>query len=160
ETLREKKGYTYGVRSHFDARSSAGPFYVSASLETARLSEALDDLRVEMQALLGDRPPSPVEREDASRSLVESQARHFETPSSLVARFAGLFLHGLPSDYHESLSNRLQAVSVDSMLEAARRHIRPDRLIAVVVADAETTIRGLEKLDWGPVERIGESADG
>ncbi len=77
-----------------------------------------------------------------------------------MGRFAGLFLHGLPADYHESLSNRLEAVTVDSMLEAAHRHIRPDRLIAVVVADAETTIQGLERLDWGPVERVGESTDG
>ncbi len=60
ETLREKKGYTYGVRSHFDARSNAGPFWVSASLESARLSQALDDLRVEIEALLDNRPPSAV----------------------------------------------------------------------------------------------------
>ncbi len=159
ETLREKKGYTYGVRSHFDARSKPGPFWISASLESARLSQALADLRTEVEELLRDRPPTESERDDARRSLVESQARQFETPSALVARHAGLFLHGLPPDYHASLSDRLGAVTVDSMLQAAHRHIRPEQFVAVVVADAETAAPGLERLEWGPVERVEELAD-
>jgi predicted Zn-dependent peptidase len=89
---------------------------------------------------------------------VGSQARQFETPSALVARYAGLFLHGLPPGHHASLSERLEAVTVDSMLQAALRHIRPENLVAVVVADAETTAVDLERLDWGPLERVDESA--
>ena len=55
--LREEKGFTYGVRSHFDCRRGAGPFSVSASVQTDRVAEALVDLRREVVAPAG-RPPA------------------------------------------------------------------------------------------------------
>ncbi len=110
--LREEKGFTYGVRSHFDFRKGAGPFLISSSLQSDRLAEALEDLRGEVFGLLGDRPPTASELDDARRSLIEGQARHFETPSALVSRYAGLFLHGLPADHHAGFAERLEAVSL------------------------------------------------
>ena len=152
--LREEKGFTYGVRSGFDFRRGAGPFAISASLQSDRLSEALNDLRNELNALFIDRPPTETELADARRALIEGQARHFETPSALVARYAGLFLYDLPADYHSSYAERLEAVGVDSMIAAARKHIAPSRMIAVVVADAGSVAPGLEKLGWADLERI------
>lgn len=159
EVLREAKGYTYGVRSHFDFRRGAGPFSIGASLESARLADALADLRHEVEALLDTRPPTLTELEDARRSLIEGQARHFETPSALVSRYAGLFLHDLPPDYHAGLADRLAEVTIDNLLNAARRVIRPAEFVTVIVADAETVASPLERLGWGPVERIGATAD-
>ncbi len=153
ETLREEMGYTYGIRSQFDCRRSCGLFSISASLESARLAEALIDLKREVTALLGDRPPSESELDDARRSLIEGQARHFETPSALVARFGGLFLHDLPPDEHRHLPDRLGAVSVGSALKAGQQHIQPGSFVYVVVADADLVQPALEGLGWGAVER-------
>ncbi len=152
--LREEKGFTYGVRSGFDFRRGAGPFSISASLQSDQLSEALDDIRREVHALFHERPPTEVELADARRALVEGQARHFETPSALVARYSGLFLYDLPPDHHSGYAERLEAVSVESMLAAARRKLDPDRLIAVVVADAASVTPGLERLGWAEIERF------
>ena len=154
--LREEKGFTYGVRSHFDFRKGAGPFVVSSSLQADRLAEALDDLRGEVVALLSDRPPTPVELDDARRSLIEGQSRHFETPSSLVSRYAGLFLHGLPPDHHSGFADRLEAVTLASLREAAGRKVDPSAFTVVVVADAEMVLPGLEGLGWAEVERFDE----
>ncbi len=152
--LREEKGFTYGIRSHFDVRRSAGPFSIGASLQSDRLAEALEDIRGELEALLGDRPPTPSELDDARRALIEGQARQFETPSSLVARYAGLFIHDLPPDYHAQFAERLGAVSVESMLAAASRQILPGSLVTVVVADAAKVLAPLQALGWAGVEVI------
>ncbi len=157
ETLREAKGYTYGVRSHFDFRRGAGPFFIGASLESARLADALADLQAEVEALLESRPPTPSELDDARRCLIEGQARHFETPSALVSRYAALFLHDLPPDYHAGLADRLATVTTDAMLVAARRVVRPAEFVTVVVADAETVAGPLERLGWAAIERVGEA---
>jgi zinc protease len=157
--LREEKGFTYGVRSGFDFRRGPGPFAIAASLQSDRLDEALDDLRREVVALLGDRPPTEVELADARRALVEGQARHFETPSALVARYAGLYLYGLPPDHHAGFADRLEAVTLEAMIEAARRRIDPEGLVTVVVADAESVAPGLERLGWAAVERLDEGAE-
>jgi predicted Zn-dependent peptidase len=156
--LREEKGFTYGVRSHFDCRRGAGPFYVGASLQTDRLAEALDDLRREVQALRDDRPPTRAELDDARRSLIEGQARHFETPSALVSRYASLFVHGLPVDHHARFAERLEAVSVDSLRAAAARQIHPDGLVIVVVADASRVVEPLRRLDWAELTVVRDDA--
>jgi predicted Zn-dependent peptidase len=157
--LREEKGFTYGIRSGFDFRRGPGPFSIGASLQSDRLAEALEDLRREVMALLDDRPPTEAELSDARRALIEGQARHFETPSALVARYAGLYLYGLPPDHHAGFADRLDAVGLEAMLDAARRHVDPSGLVAVVVADAESVAPGLERLGWAAVERLDERAE-
>jgi predicted Zn-dependent peptidase len=152
--LREEKGFTYGVRSHFDFRRGAGPFMISASLQADRLAEALTDMRDEVRALLDQRPPTALELDDARRSLIEGQARQFETPSSLVARYANLFLYDLPLDHHARLAERLSGIDVETLRTVATRHIRPESFVAALVADAEEVEGGLTGLGWGDVERV------
>jgi predicted Zn-dependent peptidase len=159
EKLREEKGFTYGVRSHFDVRRGAGPFAVSASVQSDRVAEALDDIRLEIEALLGDRPPSVAELDDARRALIEGQSRHFETPTSLVARYANLLIHGLPPEEHALFPERLVAVTRDSIMEVAPRHLRPGSFVAVVVADASTVADSLNQLGWAPVELVDDADD-
>jgi predicted Zn-dependent peptidase len=156
EKLREAKGFTYGVRSRFDFRRGAGPFHISASLQSDRLAEALVDLRTEVKDLLGSRPPTQAELDDARRALIEGQARHFETPSALVARYADLFVHQLPLDEHARLAERLATVTTDSLVAAGHQHVHPDAFVVVVVADAAVVAEDLEKLGWAAVERAGE----
>ena len=154
--LREEKGFTYGVRSHFDFRRGAGPFVVSSSLQSDRLAEAIEDLWGEVRGLLFDRPPTLAELDDARRSLIEGQARHFETPSALVSRYAGLFLHGLPPDHHSGFADRLEAVTLSSLEAAAIRRVDPRAFTFVVVADADVVAGPLEGLGWISVERFDQ----
>ena len=54
--LREERGFTYGVRSHFDCRRQPGPFSITTSVQADRLAEALDDIHHELEA--PDRRPA------------------------------------------------------------------------------------------------------
>ncbi|RUL87156.1 M16 family metallopeptidase [Tautonia sociabilis] len=156
ESLRERKGMTYGVRSSFDARRGAGPFSVAAAVQTDRAAEAVLEIAREIEALLGDHPPTSRELNDARRSLLEGQARHFETPSDLVSRFADLFLHGLPPDHHATFPARLAAIDLDALSRAASSRLRPEGLVAVVVADAGQVLGALEGLGWGDVKVLDD----
>ena len=127
---------TYGVRSSFDARRGRGPFAIASSLQSDRLSEALEDVYHEVQALVGGRPPTQAEIDDARRALIEGQTRQFETPSALVSRYAGVFIQGLPIDHYATFPERIAAISLDDVISAMHRQIQPSALTAVVVADA------------------------
>jgi zinc protease len=152
--LREERGFTYGVRSNFDYRGQAGPFSVTTSVQADRLAVALSDIRDELEALTSDRPPNQVELDNARRSLVEGQARHFETPSALVNRFAGLIIHGLPPDHEAGFADRLAAIDIASLQVHARERIDSGSLVAIVVADADGVLDDLKGLDWADVETI------
>jgi predicted Zn-dependent peptidase len=156
--LREEKGFTYGVRSQFDCRRGAGPFSMAAALQADRLDEALVDIRHEVEALVGDRPATLSELDDARRALIEGQARQFETPAALVSRYAALFVHGLPPDHHTEFAERLDDVSVESLAAAANRQIYPRALVAVIVADAARAHERLKRLEWAEVEEVAEGS--
>jgi predicted Zn-dependent peptidase len=154
EKLREERGFTYGVRSHFDCRIGRGPFSITASLQSDRLAEALEDLHHEVLALVGGRPPRQAELDDARRALIEGQTRQFDTPSSLVNRYADLLVHGLSIDYHSTFPERIRGIDLDALNAAAHRQIRPSTLVFVVVADAAQVGEPLRLLDWAELERI------
>lgn len=154
--LREEKGFTYGIRSHFDCRRAAGPFSITASIQTERVAEAINDIRAEMTALLDDRPPTLSELEDARRALIEGQARHFENPAALVSRYANLFVHGLPPDHHAHFAERLRAVTPELLADVAGRVLLPDALVVVVAGDAELLGDSLGRVDWADLEVLGE----
>ena len=150
--LREEKGLTYGIRSNFDTRKGPGPFTISSSLQADKIAEALADIRGEVEAILTNRPPSQSELDDARMAIIDGQARHFENPSALVSRYAGLFLYGLPLDDYARLEERLGHVTIDTAIAAAHRHIVPDAFVYVVVADAASVAPSLEALGWCDVE--------
>jgi zinc protease len=152
--LREERGLTYGVRSHFDCRSAPGPFSITAAVQTTRVSEALDEIRHELRALAGDRPPTEAELDDSRRSLIEGHTRLFETTSALVNRFASLVVHGLPVDHDAGFPERLGAINVDTLAATAREQIETDSLSCVVVADADEVSDSLKRLDWAQLEVI------
>jgi zinc protease len=154
EKLREERGFTYGVRSHFDCRIGRGPFSITTSLQSDKLAEALEDLRNEVLALVGGRPPRRAELDDARRALIEGQARQFDTPSALVNRYANLLIHGLPIDHYATFPDRIDAIDLDSLNAATHRQVRPNSLVAVVVADREQVAEPLKRLDWAEMEIV------
>ncbi len=156
ESLREERGLTYGVRSSFDCRRRPGPFMVSTSVQTEKVGEALGQIRIELEAIAGDRPPTAQELDDARRSLIEGHPRQFDTPGAVVNRFAALVVHDLPVDHDSGFAERLAAIDLESLADAATRHMVPGALVAVVIADASRVHEQLKGLDWGPLE-LGEA---
>ncbi len=153
-TLREERGLTYGVRSGFDCRRSAGPFAISASIQADRAAEALDCTRIEVERLLGGKPPEQAEIDDARRAVVDGRTRVYETTGGLISRYAALWLRGLSFEHERRLAERMAAFSRDELIETAPRVFHPEALTAVIVADAEQVRPGLEKLEWGAVEVV------
>jgi zinc protease len=154
EKLREERGFTYGVRSSLDCRRGAGPFSIGTAVQSDRVSEALNDIKQELRAILADRPPTQFELDDARRALVEGHPRHFETPSALVNRFGNLLIHDLPPDHEAGFAGRLAGIDRDSLIAAVQAQVHPDALVAVVVADAASVTEDLRQLAWADLELI------
>jgi predicted Zn-dependent peptidase len=157
EKLREERGFTYGVRSHFDCRLGRGPFSIATSVQSDKLADALVDVYHELTAIVSERPPCQAELDDSRRALIEGQTRHFETPSALVNRYANLFIHNLPIDYYTTFPDRLAEIDGESLAAATQRRIQPSSLIAVVVADVSEVLEPLKRLDWADLEIGGEA---
>ncbi|MEZ4415540.1 MAG: pitrilysin family protein [Gemmatimonadota bacterium] len=152
--LREKHGFTYGVRSRFDLRRNRGPFTVSTAVETqvtaAAVREALSELRAMVEA-----GPTQEEVESARDYMAGVFPLQFETAAQVATQVGRLWMYDLPDDEYERYRDRIRAVTPEAALAAGRNHIRLSELQVVVVGDAERIRADLEALDHGPVEVVG-----
>ena len=151
--LREEKGYTYGAHASFDLRRAAGPFAARAAVNTEVTAAALSDLLAELERIGAERV-SDAELRAARDFLIGVFPLRFETPGPIVQALSGLVIHDLPDDELATYRERIDAVSADDVLAAARAHIHLDRSAAVLVGDASVVASSLEVVGLGPVEVI------
>ena len=148
--LREKHGFTYGVRSAFEARRRGGMFSVGTSVQTevtaAALAEAIGEL--DRFASAG---PEPDELAKARDYLAGVFPLRMETTAQLAARLAELIIYSLPDDHHHRYRDLVRAVDVGAARDAVARHLHPDRMSVVIVGDADRITGSVEALGLGPV---------
>lgn len=149
--LRERHGFTYGVRSQFAFRRQAGPFSVSTAVGTDVTADAVREAMSELVAIV-ENGPSEDEMRAARDYIVGVFPLRLETTSQVASRISDLIVHELPDDYYDTYRDRIAGVSRAMAFEAGRRAIRPDEMAIVVVGDADVIREPLEALDLGPVE--------
>ena len=152
--LREDKGYTYGARTSFDFRRGAGPFVLSASVQSDATAAAVREAVAELRAIRGERPVTRQELETGRAALTRGYPRNFETAEQISRAAAQLALYGLPEDYFSTFVPKVQAVDETEVMRVAAAHIDPSRLLTVVVGDRETIGADLARLDQGPVSEV------
>jgi predicted Zn-dependent peptidase len=157
-SLRERHGFTYGVRSHFVMRRRGGSFEVHTAVGTDVTAPAVREIVTELEGLVAS-GPAPEEVE-ASRDYI---AGVFPLRVESVAQVASLVteqvVYGLDDDYHATYRDRIRGVTPEAAWEAARRHVRPQEAQIVVVGDAASVAPALEALGLGPVEVLAPGDD-
>jgi predicted Zn-dependent peptidase len=149
--LREDKGYTYGARSAFEMGRQAGPFVASGGVETSVTRESVVEFMRELQDIRSGRPVTAAEVKFAKTSLVRREPLTMETNTQIVGRLQDVVLYGLPADYYETFTRRIEEVTPDEVNRAAREHLQPERSVIVVVGDRKVVEKGLRELPY-PVE--------
>jgi len=147
--LRQEKGLTYGARTAFDFRRGRGPFILQTSVQSDGTAEAVKASLVEIHAVRTDRPPTPEEVEVAKAALTRGYARNFETAEQIARAMAQLVLFGLPDDYFDTFTSKVNEVTVDRARQAAVTHLDPDRLATAIVSDSSIVIPQLAAAGLG-----------
>jgi predicted Zn-dependent peptidase len=147
--LRQEKGLTYGARTAFDFRRGRGPFVLQTSVQSDGTAEALRSSLEEIHAIRSNRPPTPQELELAKAALTRGYARNFETADQVARAMAQLVLYGLPDDYFDTFTAKVEGVTVDRASQAATAHLDPDRLATAIVSDSSMVIPQLAAAGLG-----------
>jgi zinc protease len=150
-SLREKHGFTYGVRSGFAYRRAAGPFVIQTAVATDVTVRAVDEILREVAALRA--AGASVEEVAAARDyLVGILPLELQTTEQLAGRLADLTIYDLPLDYFRTYRERMAAVTPDDVARVARAQLSADNLAIVIVGAADAIADGLRALGCGPVE--------
>lgn len=150
-SLREKHGYTYGVRSSFAFFKRRGRFSVGTAVQTEMTAPALEEM-IGVVSRFVAQGPTEDELPRARDYLAGVLPLRMETTSQLASRLAGTMIFGLPADYYQTYRERIRAVRMDDAVRAVQAHVFPDDLSVVVVGDAETVTADIARLELGDVE--------
>lgn len=151
--LREEKGLTYGVRSGFDSRRGmAGAFLVSSSVQHDRCAEAIAAVQHEVFGMLGERPLTVTELEDARRNRLEATSRDDETCSGVAQRLVDLWQSGYPASETNDQIERFRTLTLEQVQDAAHRRIDPHNWVTVLVADWSSVRAQVEALGFNDVQ--------
>ncbi len=149
--LREKNGFTYGIRSSFQYRRSAGPWGVSTAVGTEVTADAVREAVFEVEKFVTE-GPSQEEIESSRDYIAGVFPLRFETTDHIASHVVNTLVYGLPDDYYQSHRERVRMVTQDDVHQAVVRSIRPDEMTIVIVGDAESVKDPLLDLGWGDLE--------
>ncbi|MYZ34234.1 MULTISPECIES: pitrilysin family protein [unclassified Streptomyces] len=159
--LREEKGYTYGVRAFGQVLRSSAPsepggstgaamLAISGSVDTASTGPALDDLWTVLHTLAAE-GLTDAERDVAVQNLVGVAPLKYETAASVAATLADQVEQHLPDDFQAQLYARLAETGTVEATAAAVNAFPVDRLVTVLVGDAEQIKEPVTALGIGEV---------
>jgi zinc protease len=145
--LREEKGFTYGARSNFMGARNYGTFTASSMVRTNSTLESVTIFKTEMEKY---RENQPQEYIDFTKSaLLKGNARSYETLGGLLNMLNTISAYDLPTDYIKKEEAFVRDLTVEKQLELAKKYIDPSRMYYVVVGDAKTQLKDLEKVGFG-----------
>ena len=145
--LREEKGFTYGARSSVSGSKEYGMFNASSRVRTNSTLESVTIFKTEMEKYRQNMPQEYVDfTKDA---LIKGNALRFETLGGLLGMLNTMTSYNLPADYIKQEEAFVKGLTVEKTLELANKYIDPAKMYYVVVGDAKTQLKELEKAGLG-----------
>jgi zinc protease len=149
--LREAHAFTYGASSGFQMRHGPGQFSAGGNMVADKTAPAIAELFKEVRAMR-ERPVSDEELETAKLSIKRAMPGRFETVSELAGALADIVIYGLPLDEYATRPARIDKVTAEDVMRAAKAHLHPEQMKIVVVGDKAKLEPTLETLHLGVIE--------
>ncbi|MBI6116743.1 M16 family metallopeptidase [Salegentibacter maritimus] len=147
QQLREGKGYTYGIRSRFQAGKNTGTFLISTGVRTNITYDAVKLIKEIIEDY-----PSTFNGEDMEVTrgfMIKSNARKFETLNAKLDMLSEISTYGRDKDFIQQREKVVNELTVMDIRELAEKYINPEKMYFLIVGDAATQLSKLEELGLG-----------
>ena len=134
EEVREKRGLTYGVSSSFAPGLHAGAFTVGLQTRPDQAEQARQVAQATLAQFVAE-GPTEQELRDAKDNLIGSFALRIYSNRKLLANVANIAWNGLPLDYLDHWTAKIEALTTDDVRRAMQRVLQPERMVTVVLGE-------------------------
>ncbi len=154
QELREGKGYTYGIGSGFSGSDIAGPFVISSGVRTNVTYESA----ALVKEILEQYPDTFTDEdlENTKSFLLKSNARRFETLGAKLNMLENISAYGWSPEYIKDREEIVKNMTKARIQELAEKYANPDKMIWLIVGDANTQLDRLEQLGFGEPVLVNE----
>ncbi len=133
--IREDKHWSYGAQSVLVPARGQRPFVVIAPVQTDKTKETMDEIRKELEGILGAKPVTPDEFSNVKNSMVLGLPGRWETMDAVDGSLGEIVQFGLPDDYFQKYPGRVRKLGIEDVAKAAKKTIRPGSVTWIVVGD-------------------------
>ncbi|MCH7403061.1 M16 family metallopeptidase [Belliella kenyensis] len=154
--LREDKGYTYGAYARIGSNSLVSSFSANASVRGTATDSAIYEMIHEIRNMK-DNGVTQEELDAAKANLSGSFGRSLESPSTIANFAINIERYGLPKDYYATYLQRLNALTVEEVNEAAKKFLKPDNMYITIVGNGSLVSEGL--MAYGDINRFNTAGD-
>ncbi len=147
QELREGKGYTYGISSMFMGSVNKGFFAVSSGVRSNVTFESVALVKDILQKYGANFNANDLEI--TKSYLIKSNARAFETLSSKLEMLYDINNYNYTNDYAKKQENIVKNSTLNDIKTLAKKYLDPNKMIYLIVGDAETQLKKLEQLGFG-----------
>ena len=130
--LRGERGLVYSVYSYFSPLRHPGPFRLGFQTRGDQSGEALAAARAQLDRFVAD-GPTAAELEHARRGMALGFPLRIASNASMIGYLAMIGYYGLPLDYLDTWTERIEAIEREQIAAAFRRTLEPARRITVIV---------------------------
>jgi zinc protease len=123
------------------------PFVVATSVRSDATFESVKIIKDEM-----DKYRNGVNENDlqfTKNCMILSNALRFETNGALVEMLSTMSKYSLPDDYIKKEENVIKNMTIEDHKSITDKYIIPDKMYYVIVGDAATQFKPLEKIGFG-----------
>lgn len=132
--LREGHGYTYGAYSSIRPDKLVGSFKADAKVRNEVTDSAVTEFMVELNRMINEKV-SEEDLQGVKNYMTGTFAYTLQDPQT-IARFAiNTEKYNLPEDYYANYLKNVAAVTIDDVQAMAKKYIKPENAIILVVGD-------------------------
>jgi zinc protease len=132
DAVREQAGLAYYAYSRISGGIGPGPWTVRAGVNPANVEQAIELIRSEIKRFISE-PVSVDELNDSKANFIGRLPLALESNNGVAGALINLERYNLGLDYYQRYADLVRAVTPESALAAAQKHLHPDKL-AVAVA--------------------------
>tara|TARA_R110000787_G_scaffold59922_11_gene135890 strand:+ start:13652 stop:16528 length:2877 start_codon:yes stop_codon:yes gene_type:complete len=155
--LREEKGYTYGARTGFSGSKIKGTFKASSSVRTNTTGESVSIFKEEIANY-----KNGVSQEDldfTKNAMIKSNARRFETQSSLLGMLQEMSTYDLPANYIAEEEAIVGAMTLEQHKQLANKYLDESKMAYVVIGDAATQFAQFKDMGFDEVKLMSKEGE-
>jgi zinc protease len=156
--LREDKHWSYGVSTLIFGARGQRPFIAYAPVQTDKTKESMAEIVKEFEGVLKAHPLTAEELGKTKKQQVLELAGKWETMGAVSGSIDEIVRYGLPDDYFNTYTEKVKALDLPKLQQAAETVLHPDRMVWVVVGDLAKIEPGIRELNLGEIRYI--DADG
>ena len=152
--LRENKHWAYGAFSFIVDAKGQRPFIAYAPVQTDKTKQAMMEIYNEIKEFVAAHPPTEDELDKMKKALTLELPGLWETNYAINSSLAQMVCFGLPDDYFNTYSDKVNVLTVEDLRAVSQKILQPDHLAWIVVGDRSKIEAALEGLSFGEIHYL------